>query len=64
MSDIELAHVALAGAKAAHFICNLMNWSGVAAAIADSGGWACIENVACLIKKVRLGKESVSYSRM
>ena len=54
LSDIELAHVALAGAKAAQFICNLMKWPGVVGAVSDSGGWACIENVACLINEVDL----------
>ncbi|GMI14680.1 hypothetical protein TrVE_jg1565 [Triparma verrucosa] len=54
MQDIELAHVALAGSRAAKFIIDLMNWEGVAKALEDSGGWECIETYAALISEVKL----------
>ncbi|GMH83357.1 hypothetical protein TL16_g09570 [Triparma laevis f. inornata] len=54
MQDIELAHVALAGSRAAKFIVDLMNWEGVTKALEDSGGWGCIETYAALISEVKL----------
>ena len=54
MQDIELAHVALAGSRAAKFILELLNWGGVGEAIEASGGWECIETYASLITSVKL----------
>ena len=54
MQDIELAHVALAGSRAAKFILELVNWEGVGEAIEASGGWECIETCASLITSVKL----------
>jgi hypothetical protein len=40
LADVELAHAALAGARAGRFIEDLLGWTGVDEAIGEYGGWA------------------------
>ena len=54
LQDIELAHVALAGSRAAKFILELLSWEGVGEAIEACGGWGCIETCASLITSSKL----------
>ena len=54
LQDIELAQVVPTSARASAFISDLINFPGVRQAIADCGGWSCIEQSARLISEIDL----------
>ena len=54
LADIHEVHVVLQGVKASKFVCSLLRWPGVGAAIRDAGGWGKVEQFVRVFNRARL----------